>query len=175
MCECPHVEVMVEDPAWGDPTATIEAAVAAALRHLGLDPTTCEVSVLLTDDARIRTLNARFRGRDAPTNVLSWPAVDLSPEVPGQAPHPPEPGHPDDPEPLGDIALAHGTCQAEAQAAGRSLDHHLSHLCVHAVLHLLGFDHETEPDADLMERHEVTILAGMGIPDPYAVAPETGP
>lgn len=175
MCDAPHVEVIVEDDGWGDPGALIETAVAATLRHLNLDPASYEVSVLACDDARIRALNAQFRGKDAPTNVLSWPAVDLAPETPGAAPFAPDPGTPDDPEALGDIALALGVCRAEAAAAGIPFENHLTHLVVHSVLHLLGHDHETEPDALLMEGRERAILAGLGIPDPYAVAPDHGP
>ena len=175
MCEAPHVETVVEDAGWGDPSALIEQAAAATLTRLGLDPQAYEISVLLCDDARIRALNADFRDQDKPTNVLSWPAVDLSPDNPGDPPYPPEPGSPDDPEALGDIALALGVCRAEAAAAGKPFDHHLTHLVVHAVLHLLGHDHETEVDALLMEGRETAILAEMGIPDPYAVAPDNGP
>jgi probable rRNA maturation factor len=171
----PHVEVIVEDERWGDPSDLIEGAVAATLAHLGLDPAVYEVSVLAADDARIRALNAQFRGKDEATNVLSWPAVDLRADEPGAAPLPPEPGTPDDPEGLGDIALARETCAREALDAGKPLAHHLTHLTVHAVLHLLGYDHETEADAHLMERIEVTILADLAIPDPYAVAAATSP
>lgn len=171
----PHVEVIVEDAGWGDPTPTIEGAVAAALAHLGLDPAVFEVSVLAADDARIRELNARFRGQDKPTNVLSWPAEDLRPDTPGARPHPPEPGSRDDPAALGDIALARETCLREAEAAGKPLDHHIAHLTVHALLHLLGYDHETEADAVLMERTEAAILAALAIPDPYALVAADSP
>lgn len=171
----PHVEVIVEDARWGDPSALIEAAVAAALAHLGLDPAGYEVSVLATDDARMRALNARFRGQDKPTNVLSWPAVDRRAETPGARPAPPGPGTPEAPEALGDIALARETCLREAAEAGRPLAHHLAHLTVHALLHLLGYDHETEADALLMERTEAAILASMAIPDPYAAAAADSP
>jgi probable rRNA maturation factor len=170
----PHVEVIVEDDGWGDPSALVERAVVATLTHLALDPAVHEVSVLACDDDRIRVLNARFRGQDKPTNVLSWPAVDLAPDRPGEPPCPPDPGTADDPEPLGDIALALGVCRAEAAAEGKPFDHHLTHLVVHGVLHLLGHDHETDADAHLMEGHETAILAGLGIADPHAVEAETG-
>jgi len=163
-----HVDVIVEDDAWGDPTPVVERAVAATLRHLGHDPAVYEVSVLACNDARIRALNAEFRGKDAATNVLSWPAVDLSPEQPGGQPEPPEPGAQDDPEALGDIALARETCASEAAQQGKTLEDHLTHLVVHSVLHLLGYDHETDADAHLMETTETAILSGMGLADPYA-------
>lgn len=169
--EAPQVDVIVEDDGWGDPTALVTAAVGATLAHLGLDPAGYEVGVLCAGDERIRALNAEFRGQDKPTNVLSWPAVDLLPETSGAAPEPPEPGRPEDPVGLGDIALALGVCHAEAAAAGKPFAQHLSHLVVHATLHLLGHDHETEADADLMETRERAILAGLGIPDPYGSAP----
>jgi probable rRNA maturation factor len=175
MSEAPNVDVVVEDEGWGDPGALISQAVAATLRSRHLAVQHYEVVVLLCDDVRIRALNAEFRGQDKPTNVLSWPAADLSPDRPGDDPVAPEPGSPEDPEALGDIALALGVCRAEAEASGKPLDHHLTHLVVHGVLHLLGHDHETEADALLMEARETTILASLGIPDPYAVAPEPGP
>lgn len=174
MPDAPHVDVIVEDSGWDDPTALITAAVGATLGHLGLDPAGYEVSVLCCDDARIRALNAEFRGKDAPTNVLSWPAVDLAPESRGAPPLPPDPGDPDNPVALGDIALALGVCRAEAAAAGKPFSDHLTHLVVHATLHLLGHDHETEPEADLMESCERAILAGLGIPDPYEAEPGPG-
>lgn len=105
-------------------------------------------------------LNADFRGKPRPTNVLSWPAFD---------PPPPDPA-PDDPEALflGDLAIAYETCAAEAAAAGIPLGEHATHLVVHGVLHLLGYDHEVEDEADAMEAFETNILASMGLPDPYS-------
>lgn len=175
MPDAAQVEVIVEDDRWGDPSALIVQAATRVLAHLGHRPKDFEISVLAGDDARIRALNARFRGKDTATNVLSWPAVDLRPEAPGAQPEAPKPGTQDAPEALGDIALAFETCQAEAQALGRRFEDHLAHLVVHSVLHLLGYDHETEADARLMERTETAVLAGMGIADPYAEALTTRP
>lgn len=164
------VEVLIEGGDWT--TTDIEAltsrAAQATLRHLDLDPAGFEISLLACDDARISDLNAQFRGKPAPTNVLSWPSWDLSAETDGDWPEPPEPGTPDDPEPLGDIALAWETCAREAAEQSKPLADHLTHLTVHAVLHLLGFDHERDKDAALMEKIEVGILGKMGIADPYA-------
>jgi len=159
-------EVIVEDARWH--AAGLEAlatrAVAVALDHLGLDPEIWEISLLACDDSRIMALNAGFRGKPAATNVLSWPAEDLASGTPGTPPRLPEPGE----EPsLGDIAIAWETCTREAGAAGRPLADHLTHLIVHAVLHLLGFDHIRDPDATLMETTEVAILGKLGVPDPY--------
>ncbi len=146
------IEVEVEDSAWTealpDAVAVVERAAAAAL--VGIEG---DVVVLLTDDAAVRDLNARFRDRDGPTNVLSFPAVEMT--IPGQAPH------------LGDLVVAHGVCAAEAAAQGKTLGDHLTHLVVHGVLHLLGRDHEAETEAAAMEAEERTLLASLGVADPY--------
>jgi len=160
------VEVIVEDARWHEAglEALAERAAAATLVHLGLDPELWEISLLACDDSRIVTLNTDFRGKPAATNVLSWPAEDLAPETAGAPPHPPEPGV----EPaLGDIAIAWETCAREAAEAGRPLADHATHLIVHAVLHLLGYDHIRDPDATVMETTEIAILGKLGVPDPY--------
>ena len=142
------IEVEIEDAAWTsalpDAAAVAERAATAALGTVAGD-----VVVLLTDDAAVQDLNARFRDRDRPTNVLSFPAADSA------APH------------LGDLVLAFGVCAAEAAAQGKSLADHLSHLTVHGVLHLLGRDHEDEAEAEAMEAEERTLLASLGVADPY--------
>jgi probable rRNA maturation factor len=159
-------EVIVEDTRWSG--AGLEALAAraseATLAHLGLDPAVWEISLLACDDSRIMALNAGFRGKPAATNVLSWPAEDLSAGLPGTPPRPPVP----DPEPfLGDIAIAWETCAREAAEGGRPLADHVTHLVVHAVLHLLGYDHIRDPDATLMETTEIEILGKLGVRDPY--------
>ena len=142
------IEVEVEDAAWSDALpdaiAVVERAATAALGGVEGD-----VVVLLTDDAAVRDINARFRGKDRPTNVLSFPATESA------APH------------LGDLVLAYGVCAAEAGAQGKTLADHLSHLTVHGVLHLLGRDHEDEAEAEAMEAEERSILARLGVSDPY--------
>lgn len=146
------IEIEIEDEAWvaAAPQAQhlVEAAAAAALRHAEFDVDA--VTILLTDDESVRDLNDRFRGKDYATNVLSFPAPE-NPE-----------GH------LGDIALAFGVCAREATEQGKPLGHHLQHLVAHGVLHLLGYDHETDAEAEHMEGLERVILAGLGVPDPYA-------
>lgn len=146
------IEVEVEDAAWiaalPDAAAVAERAASAALGAVEGG-----VVVLLTDDATVRDLNARFRDRDRATNVLSFPAAEMT--IPGQAP------------PLGDLVLAYGVCAAEAEAQGKTLGDHLSHLTVHGVLHLLGRDHEAEAEAEAMEAEERSILATLGVADPY--------
>lgn len=163
------VETVIEDDRWeGFGLATLaESAARAALAHLGHPAAVLEISLLGCDDARIAVLNQEFRGKAKPTNVLSWPAWDLSPEMPGGLPEDPETGTAEDPEHLGDIAIAWETCAREAEEQDKPLRDHVTHLIVHGCLHLLGYDHETEADAALMEGHEVAILASLGLSDPY--------
>ncbi|MCA2011334.1 rRNA maturation RNase YbeY [Cereibacter sphaeroides] len=163
-----QLDINDEEPRWGELDPLARSAIDATLVHLGHDPACFEVSVLACDDARIKVLNAEFRAKDKPTNVLSWPSWDLSPEDDGALPEEPETGTAEDPEPLGDMALAYETCAREAEEQGKSLHDHVTHLVVHSTLHLLGYDHETDADAALMEKTEVAILATMGIADPYA-------
>ncbi|GGH23521.1 probable rRNA maturation factor [Cribrihabitans marinus] len=161
-----QLDLTVEDPGWGDISPLVSRAVAATLDHLGIDAEQAEVSVLACDDARIAALNAEFRGKPAPTNVLSWPAADLGAERPGATPAQPAPDF-SGALPLGDIAIAWETCRREAEAAGKPHDDHVTHLLVHGLLHLLGYDHVRDADATLMEGLEAAILGKMGIPDPY--------
>ncbi len=160
------VDVVVEDPRWVavDIDAMAQRACDAVLDRLGLEPSVFEIAVLACDDARIAALNADFRGKPTPTNVLSWPSDDRAPAVAGEMPLAPDPVI--DTE-LGDIAIAYDTCLREAEAAGSQFVHHCLHLLVHGTLHLLGFDHERDLDATLMEGLEVEILGKMGIDNPY--------
>jgi probable rRNA maturation factor len=148
-------DVEIEDAAWTEALPDAEALVlAAAEATLASEGAVGEgVTLLLTDDATIGDLNRRFRQRDQPTNVLSFPA-------------------PQNPERfLGDIALAYGVCAREAREQGKPLKHHLQHLVAHGVLHLLGYDHVSDAQADEMENLERAVLAGLGIPDPYLTGP----
>ena len=113
-----------------------------------------EVSVLLVDDARIRSLNAQWRSIDKATNVLTFPA-----SAPGKLASNPL---------LGDIVMAFETMQREARVEGKSLANHFSHLVVHGFLHLIGYDHENEGDAETMEALEIKVLAGLKIANPYS-------
>lgn len=165
----PTVDILVSAPAWTRalPSAsrTIRRAAYAAWTS-GARPALkrrahlAEISVALISDAAIRKLNAAYRGKDKPTNVLSFPGAD-----------------PDDLRGplggaggliLGDVVIAYGTVAKEAKAAGKSLKDHLSHMAVHGVLHLLGYDHIRDKDAHVMERRESAIMARMGFADPYA-------
>lgn len=166
----PLVDTVIEDARWeaAGLEALAETAVAAVLADRALDPAGFQVCVMGCNDARIAGLNGQFRGRPGPTNVLSWPSEDLAPEAPGTVPHAPLPGETDERWGLGDIAIAYDTCAAEAEAQGKRLADHATHLVVHATLHLLGYDHENDADAELMETAETRILACLGIADPYA-------
>ncbi|MFA8441400.1 rRNA maturation RNase YbeY [Yoonia sp.] len=158
------VDCMVEEPRWGDIAALAQLATDATLERLGLEPSVFEISVLACSDARIAALNEDFRGKPRATNVLSWPSDERAAAIDGEMPAPPRPG-PD--AELGDIAIAYGTCAQEAAEAGKSMRDHTIHLLVHGTLHLLGFDHERDRDATLMEGLETEILGKLGIRDPY--------
>ncbi|WP_084861098.1 rRNA maturation RNase YbeY [Rhodobacteraceae bacterium WDS1C4] len=157
------VDCLIEAEGWEsvDLQSLADRAAAATLAHLGHDAEAFEIALLACDDARIAELNADFRDRPQSTNVLSWPSEERGAEAEGGQPHPPS-----DPE-LGDIAIAFDTCAREAAAQGKPLEAHVIHLIVHSALHLLGYDHERDGDATLMERLEVEILGKLGVPDPY--------
>lgn len=136
--------------------ALSRAALAAFIASSAAQDEACEVTLVLTDDEEMRELNRTWRGKDASTNVLSFPFG----EPPGQA-------H-GEPSPLGDIVLAGETVIEEAKQRSIPAVDHAIHLVVHGMLHLLGFDHERDADAERMEALETKILAGLGIADPYA-------
>ncbi|MBC7770056.1 MAG: rRNA maturation RNase YbeY [Phycisphaerales bacterium] len=141
------VDILGASPLWKGKEEALANALAAAATAEGVGGT---VSLLLGDDAAVSALNKEFRGKEGPTNVLSFPPAGG------------EPGF------LGDIALAVETIAAEADFQGKSLDHHAAHIVVHGFLHLVGYDHLNEADAEKMEAREREILATLGIPDPYA-------
>lgn len=142
------IEIEVEDEAWSTALPEVEAVVNRAA-SAALGTIKGDIVVLLTDDESVREINARFRDRDRPTNVLSFPAAESA------FPH------------LGDLTLAYGVCAREAVEQGKTLSDHLSHLTVHGVLHLLGRDHEDDAEAEEMEAEERSILASLGVADPY--------
>jgi probable rRNA maturation factor len=157
----PITEVLIVADCWQaepDAEAVIHRAIATAAEIVEAGFGEAELAVMLTDDAGVRTLNNNWRGIDKPTNVLSFPALQ-----------PTGRGGPDDaPRMLGDIAIAYETMRHEADDEQKPFDHHLSHLAVHGFLHLIGYDHEKDDDAEAMESLESEILAQLGIPDPYA-------
>ncbi len=163
----PLTEVVIEDQRWQALSLETLAEIAchAALEISGVNPKDFEVSIMGCDDTRIADLNAEFRGKPTPTNVLSWPAFDLSAGKVGGLPAKPKACHPA--ESIGDIAIAFDTCQREAAEKNINVNHHVTHLVLHGCLHLLGYDHENDTDATLMEDLEVKALAKLGIADPY--------
>ena len=140
-----------------------EAAIAeSAFPQLAVGDRPVELSVRLTGDDEVRALNAEWRGKDKPTNVLSFPLVetkDLAPANIAEAELL-----------LGDIVLARGVCETEAADKGISVEDHAAHLLVHGTLHLLGYDHHDDDEAADMEEREVRALARLGVADPYVVA-----
>ena len=150
------LDTMIEAGDWSrleDAEALAQKAAEAALAVTYEADGDFEASVMLTDDAQIQELNRTWRNKDKPTNVLSFPA----PEQPGLT----------GPRHLGDIALAYETLVRESEEESKELAHHFAHLIVHGVLHLLGYDHEVEAEADIMEGLEVKALATLGIANPY--------
>ena len=149
----PLIDVLVESPLWDkepEASATVERAINTAAE--AIDSAAGEVVVMLTDDETIRALNRDWRKIDKPTNVLSFPAA----KTPGI-----------EPLMLGDIVIAYETLQRECAEEDRVFLHHLAHLAVHGFLHLMGYDHQDDSDAEAMEQLESSILARLDMPDPY--------
>lgn len=149
-------DIVIESEFWAaEPRAeaTVAAAISSAAKFLKDRHSTRggEVSILLSDDSAVRDINRQFRGLDKPTNVLSFPAADT----------PATQGH------LGDIVIAYETLRRECEAEDRQFLHHLAHLTVHGFLHLIGYDHETDAQADEMEALESRIMMSMDMPDPW--------
>ncbi len=154
----PLIDIEIEDDGWldvlPDAQAVVETGVAAALAAVEIEGQ-ADVVVLLCNDAEMRELNREYRKKDKATNVLSFPAPKAM-RVKGVLEH------------LGDVALGLETCVREAKEQGKTLKNHVMHLSVHGTLHLLGYDHMTDEEAEEMEALERDILAGLGVPDPYA-------
>ena len=153
-----RIEIVVDEPKWraarGLP-ARLKRAAKLALARSRKPKRNAALTILLSDDKTLRALNKRFRRKNKPTNVLSFPAA-----ANGEAY-------------LGDVALAYGVAREEARASGKRFSDHAVHLAVHGVLHLLGYDHETERQAKVMEPLETALLAHLGIADPYALRVKT--
>ena len=155
-----HIEITSQNEAWltspPDAQALVQQAITAVLqRYISDTASNMEVSVLLADDETIRELNRTYRGIDKPTNVLAFPGEPSETPANGQ------------PRLLGDIILAHGTVIREAEAQGKTIADHLSHLAVHCALHLLVYDRAEENEAEVMEAAEIAILSEFGISNPY--------
>lgn len=164
------LEVVLEDDRWNevDLADLGKRAFQAVLATCGLEGEGYDATLLGCNDQRIAVLNQEFRTKAKPTNVLSWPAFDLSPDTAGQEPY--QPSKPDGSgfyNSLGDIAVSFDTCLKEAREQGVALTDHAVHLVVHGCLHLLGYDHETDADAARMEGLEIKILVTLGVANPY--------
>ena len=165
--------IAVNDPAWEREVRNLQPyikhIVQVTLKHMqaslpasvhALNNEPVGLAIVFTSDEEVRELNAQFRGKDTPTNVLSFSADVEAPQPAGQE------------VVLGDVILAYGVVAAEAGEQGKPFVHHMTHMVVHGLLHLLGFDHVAEAQAQQMEQHEREILAMFSIPDPYSI---TGP
>ena len=153
------IDLMIEEGAWPSEDALralVDRAVPAALAEAEVEVVDdVELSLVFTDDDAIQSLNAEWRQKDKPTNVLSFPAFPMAPGDPL-------------PPMLGDIVLAYETVVREAELEGKPLENHITHLIIPGLLHLLGYDHETDEEAEEMEALERQALARLAIPDPYA-------
>lgn len=153
------IDLMIEEGAWPSEDALralVDRAVPVALAEAEVEVVDgVELSLVFTDDDAIQSLNAEWRQKDKPTNVLSFPAFPMAPGDPL-------------PPMLGDIVLAYETVVREAELEGKPLENHITHLIIHGLLHLLGYDHETDEEAEEMEALERQALARLAIPDPYA-------
>ena len=150
-------DILVTATCWrAEPEAEtlVQRAIEEAAKHASAAAGPAEVAIVLTDDSGIRTLNRDWRGIDKPTNVLSFPSPDTQPG----------PEHT-----IVDIAISYQTAAREAAAEDKSFADHVAHLAVHGFLHLLGYDHESDEDAEEMEGLERVILARVGVPDPYTM------
>jgi probable rRNA maturation factor len=149
------IDVLVVSDRWAS-AGRLKSAVRRAVAQAGADLSTTgsELAIVLADDSTLRALNRDWRGIDAPTNVLSFPAKNAGAGY------------------LGDVILAHETIAREARSEGKPLTHHVAHLAVHGFLHLLGYDHERQADALKMEHTERRILRRLAIPDPYRLKAE---
>jgi probable rRNA maturation factor len=148
------VDVLVQSQLWNEQpgaTAAVREAINAAADEISSPAG--DVAVVLTDDDALRTLNKQWRGIDKPTNVLSFPAAKAG-------------------KMLGDIVIAYETMARESRDEGKEFTHHLAHLAVHGFLHLMGYDHQTDSEADAMEALESAVLARLHVPDPYVVRDE---
>lgn len=154
-----YIDILIEDPAWGGEDKWLklsEKVVAALSAELDIDLTNHEVSIVLSNDAAIKILNAKWRNKDKATDVLSFPAPTLDLDITHQ-----------EPKPLGDIILAYETIQKDRAKYNKDLESHMAHIILHGFLHLLGYDHETDEEANIMEGLEISILDRLNIANPY--------
>ena len=156
----PAIDIMVREPLWATQRgarATVRRAISEAA--LATSTSAGELAIVLTDDSTIRSLNRDWRSKDKPTNVLSFPAHHDGRETPRH---------------LGDIVIAYQTTAREAKAEYKPFRHHLAHLAVHGFLHLIGYDHEADDEAEIMECLEISVLARLQVPNPYVTREPPG-
>ncbi|WP_375637600.1 MULTISPECIES: rRNA maturation RNase YbeY [unclassified Bartonella] len=152
------IDIMIKSAGWNDEKMLYnitEKALMATMHHVSLENVVSEISLLFTDDEHMAQINAQWRNKNKSTNVLSFPAFPLKA---GNQPGPM----------LGDIIIARETVVFEAEKEGKTFQDHLTHMIVHGILHLLGYDHETDDEAYKMEKLEREILQKLSIKDPYA-------
>jgi probable rRNA maturation factor len=154
------VDIDLQSPLWAEQPAAEQTVRDAIATAAALSTSAGEVSILLADDSAVRVLNREWRGIDKPTNVLSFPAPKKLPQGPAAV--------------LGDIVIAYETLKRESDDEGREFLHHLTHLTVHGYLHLLGYDHQTETEAAVMEALESRIMTHMQLPDPWQDREQSG-
>jgi probable rRNA maturation factor len=149
----PAIDIVVQAPLWATQRGA-KSTVRRAILEAAIATSTSagELAIVFTDDSAIRSLNRNWRSKDKPTNVLSFPARRTGRELPHH---------------LGDIVIAYQTTAREAKAEHKPFRHHLAHLAVHGFLHLIGYDHEADDEAEVMESLEVSVLARMQVPNPY--------
>ncbi len=154
----PQIDIRLEDELWRGkfPQDDFVQKLLAAAHPPAKAPSRYELSIMLTSDEDIRRLNLQYRGKNSPTNILSFPQDDFLPAQSGHEPH------------LGDMVLAFETIEREAAEQGKAFEHHLAHLLIHGFLHLLGYTHEDDSRAREMEKLETDILHAAGYPAPYA-------
>ena len=142
-----EIDVIINDERWRGAPLDVSSIIELARAHLTIKKTT-NLSVLLSNDEDIQQFNATYRAKDKPTNVLSFPCDSIKGYV-------------------GDLVLSYETIKKECQSSGKELEEHATHMIVHGFLHLLGYDHVVESEAEIMETHEVKILASLNIKNPY--------
>lgn len=153
-----NIDIAIEDERWSEKLPHLQALSEEIIEHSLRatefpDDAVMEINIVFESDAFIQNLNKQYRGKDKPTNVLSFPQInDISAAQTGN---------------LGDIVLAYETVEHESEEQGKTFEHHTQHLLVHGVLHLLGFDHENDDEAEEMEGLEIEILQALGIKNPY--------
>jgi probable rRNA maturation factor len=156
----PAIDIMVQAPLWATQRgakATVRRAIVEAA--IATSTSAGELAIVLTDDSAIRSLNHNWRRKNAPTNVLSFPSHRNGWETPRH---------------LGDIVIAYQTTLREAKAERKPFQHHLAHLAVHGFLHLIGYDHEADDEAEVMENLEISVLARLRVPNPYVARESLG-